>query len=70
MTWEVVSNFINNFGFNALCVGAMGWYVKYITDRNYDTINRMTDAHKEETDSIKEALNNNTIALTRLLEKE
>lgn len=49
---------IQSVGFPIVMCGAMGWYVKYITDK-----------HNAEMQSITSALNNNTVALTKLCEK-
>ena len=49
---------IQSVGFPIVMCGAMGWYVKYITDK-----------HNAEMQSITTALNNNTVALTKLCEK-
>ena len=49
----------------AMCV-AMGYYVKYITDKNRDEINKLNEKHCEEIKQITEALNNNTLALQHI----
>jgi hypothetical protein len=41
----------------------MGWYVKYMTDKNREDIKQSREAHKEEMTKITEALNNNTMAV-------
>lgn len=49
---------ISSVGFPiAACIG-MGWYVKY-----------QGDQHKDETKALTDALNNNTLAITKLVEK-
>lgn len=52
-----ISQLIVNFGFPIVACGCMAWYVKYITDKNYNEI-----------DKIKETINNNTLALTKLVD--
>ena len=58
----------------------MAWYVKYQTDKNRQDMltlieqNRedrikLNEQHKEEMTDFKKAIDNNTIALTRLCEK-
>lgn len=49
---------IQSVGFPIVMCGAMAWYVKYIADK-----------HNAEMQSITNALNNNTVALTKLCEK-
>lgn len=49
---------ISNVGFPIACVIFLWYYIV-----------KMTDAHKEEIDSVKEALNQNTLVLQRLVDK-
>lgn len=60
---------VSTLGFPIVMCGAMAWYVKYITDKNREEIDRMQTKHNEEMKSVTEAINNNTIALTKLCEK-
>lgn len=57
---------ITTVGFPVVCCGAMMWYIKYTTDKNREQIEKMNDKHKEEMDKITLALNNNTMAITKL----
>lgn len=57
-TMNVLGQFLSSYGFPIVACGAMFWY-----------INKQTDAHKEETTKMTEALNNNTTVLTRILDK-
>lgn len=57
---------ITTVGFPIVCCGAMMWYVRYITDRNRDDIEKLNQQHKEEMESITMAVNNNTLALQKL----
>ena len=61
---------VSTFGFPiAACLG-MAWYVKYITDESRKEVKELNETHSNEMmafkDEIKEALNNNTMALNRL----
>lgn len=51
----------------------MAMYVKYITDNNREDTKALNEQHTKEMsafkDEIKEALNNNTLALTKLCDK-
>lgn len=58
MDTDGIITVIQSVGFPIVMCGAMGWYVKYITDK-----------HNAEMQSITNALNNNTVALTKLCEK-
>lgn len=71
---------ISTVGFPIVCCIIMGWYVKYQTDKNRedmlslieqnreDRIN-LNEQHKEEMSDFKKAIDNNTVALTRLCDK-
>ena len=61
-----VVQLISTVGFPIVACLAMGYYVKYITDRNADKISDMEKQHKEEMTTITQALNNNTLAVQRL----
>lgn len=49
---------VGSLGFPIVCCGALFWRMI-----------KSDDQHKQEMDKINEALNNNTVALTRLTEK-
>jgi len=66
MDLQAVLSAISTVGFPIICVIAMAWYVKYITDKNREQIEKMNVAHKNELTDVTQALNNNTIALQRL----
>lgn len=55
MDFNSVMQAISTVGFPIVMCGAMLWHM-----------NKQTETHKEETAKMTEALNNNTIALTRL----
>lgn len=57
MNIDELNQLIVNFGFPIVACGAMAWYVKYITDKNYNEIEKLKDT-----------INNNTLALTKLVD--
>lgn len=59
---------ITQVGFPIVCCGAMMWYVKYSTDKSREEITRLNDQHRQEMSEVTQAINNNTVALTRLCE--
>lgn len=71
--WSAIGSLITSIGFPIVACIAMALYVKYITDRQREDTKELNAKHTEEMmafkDEIKNALNNNTIALTRLCEK-
>lgn len=60
---------IGSYGFPIVACILMGWFVKYTTDLNREQINELSTEQSEALKGITEALNNNTIALTKLCEK-
>jgi hypothetical protein len=55
---DAITQLISNVGFPiAVCIG-MGWFFKYMYDKNCDITSKMADA-----------INNNTTAITKLTEK-
>lgn len=66
---ETIVQIVQSVGFPiAMCV-AMGAYVKYTEDKSREERLEMQTQHAEEMDSVKTALNNNTLALQELVEK-
>lgn len=60
---------IQTVGFPIAACVAMGVYVKYITDKNDAKIDKLNETHNKALDKITAALNNNTVALTKLSER-
>lgn len=57
---------VGTLGFPIVCAVAMAWYVKYMTDRNREDINKLNEQHQQEMKEVTTALNNNTLALQKL----
>lgn len=77
MDW---STLLMNFGFPVLACAAMGWYVYTSTNKFNETveklnatftatIDKITENHKAEVDSLREVIENNTLAITVLNER-
>ena len=58
MTVDVFVDFVNTIGFPIACVVAL--FLK---------MNKQEEAHKLEIDKLSEALNNNTLVMTKICEK-
>lgn len=69
MDANTIIQIVSSLGFPIVMCGAMGYYVKYSTDKFDKERERTGEEHKVEMDRITEALNNNTIALTKLCER-
>ena len=60
-------NAVKDVGFNIVCLMAMAYYI-YITDeKNRKERIEESQRHKEETKSLKDAINNNTNVMNKLL---
>lgn len=57
---------VATLGFPIVCAIAMAWYVKYMTDRNREDVDKLNEQHKQEMKEVTTALNNNTLALQKL----
>lgn len=57
---------VATLGFPIVCAIAMAWYVKYMTDRNREDIDKLNTQHQQEMKEVTTALNNNTLALQKL----
>lgn len=61
-----LTSLISNVGFPIVCFLACAWYVKYREDKNDEKLDKINSMHDEENKRMVEALNNNTLALTKL----
>lgn len=64
-----VINIISTVGFPIFACITMGWFVKYQLDKNNEEMQETRESHKQEVEKITEALNNNTLALQKLIDK-
>lgn len=80
MEFQDILTAITNVGFPIVVCIACGWFIKYTLDKQREEIAELNAAHakqiealnsshKEEMEKMTEAVNNNTIALTRLTER-
>lgn len=60
---------ISTIGFPICACLGLGFYVKYQTDKYDQSIREMQKEHKDEVTKMTEALNNNTLALQKLIDK-
>ena len=69
MDANTITTLIGSVGFPIVACIGMGWYVKYQTDQNNKEVENMRKEHKEEVQKMTEAINNNTIAMQKLVDK-
>lgn len=58
MDANVIIQLVSTLGFPIVCCGFLGWYIV-----------RTTDAHKEESAKMTEAIHNNTMVIQKLVDK-
>lgn len=64
-----VMNAISAIGFPIVAAVACGMFIKWQYTENQKQISEMRQEHKEEVSKMTEALNNNTLALQKLIDK-
>lgn len=65
---DIVS-IISAVGFPIVAAVGCGYFVKWQYEQNQKQIEAMRTEHKEEVQNMTKAIENNTLALTRLIEK-
>ena len=69
MDFESIITAIGSFGFPIVMCVAVCFYVKYIIDKNAEQLRDITKEHKSEVAEMTKAIENNTLAITKLLER-
>lgn len=69
MDFESILTAIGSFGFPIVMCLVVCFYVKYIIDKNNEQLEKITLRHQEEAKDMTQAIENNTIAITKLIEK-
>lgn len=69
MDTNTITTIIQTVGFPIVACGAMAWYVKYITDRNHDDVEKIRQSHELEIREVTKALNDNTLVIQKLCDK-
>lgn len=69
MDLQAILQAVSMVGFPIVCALILAYVVKYMFDKYSNDIKELTDAHKSECDKFAEALNANTVAITKLCEK-
>lgn len=68
-----IATLLGSYAFPIVCTIAMGFYVRERENKHSELIEKMNDSHTKEVNELKDeiltALNNNTIAITRLCDK-
>lgn len=68
MTVQDIITIVQSVGFPIVMCGAMGYYVKYVSDRHREEMQAERTQHDAEMSKVTEAIHNNTIALQKLID--
>lgn len=66
MDWTSI---INSYAFPIVCCIAMGWYVYDRGEKERVDRKETEERHKAEVDNLATVINNNTVVMTKLLDK-
>lgn len=69
MDANAVVTLIGSVGFPIVACIGMAWYVKYQMDANNKEVKEIRSEYNEQIKTVTEALNNNTLAIQRLVDK-
>lgn len=69
MDIKVILDAVSVVGFPIVMCLVFMYYVKYLTDKNSEQIDRITEQHREETKELTKAVENNTLVVTQLLDR-
>ncbi len=68
MDWNLLMQFLNTLGVPVVGMVAMGWFCyNYIHESN-ERYDKLTESHKSEVDSLRTTLEQNTLAITKLVD--
>ena len=69
MDAQTITTIISSLGFPIVSCLGLGWWIKTITENFNNQLEQTRKDHKEEIKALKDSLDNNTIALTKLLDR-
>ena len=64
-----IDQFVSAVGFPIVAAAGCAYFVKWQYEQNQKQLEEMRKEHKEEVKNMTKAIENNTLALTRLIEK-
>lgn len=63
-----IINVVQSIGFPIVMCGAMGWFVFYMFNKNNEQVQKIQEQHQEEIQELQQAIDNNTLALTKVID--
>lgn len=67
--YENILNLLSNNVFSIVAYFFVFWYLREQTNANREAMQKLNEQHKEEMNSVKEALNNNTLTMQKLVDR-
>lgn len=64
-----ITQLITSVGFPIVACCAAAYYIKYISDKNREEVSELNKQHQEEMLKVTEAINNNTLVISKLCDK-
>ena len=64
---QIIVNAISNLGFPIVIAAGLFWYIKYTQDKSREERQETEKHHQEEVMGMTESLNNNTVAIQKLI---
>ena len=64
-----ITQLITSVGFPIVACCAAAYYIKYISNKNREEVTTLNKQHQEEMLKVTEAINNNTLVITKLCDK-
>lgn len=64
-----IATLLQNYAFPIVCCIAMAWYVYDRGEKERQDRKEESEKHKEEVDNLSVLINNNTLAINRLIDK-
>lgn len=68
MSQQDIINIIQSIGFPIVMCVIMGYFIYFMYNKNSEDMEEIRKAHAEETGQLRSAIENNTIALTKLVD--
>lgn len=69
MDASTITTIISSLGFPIFCCLMLGWWIKATTETFNKQLEDTRKDHKEEIKGLKESLDNNTLVLTKVLDR-
>ena len=69
MDFQNIATLISTLGFPIVACVALGWFCKYMIDKNNESINRMFEMYDRQNESNRQAIADCTKAIDRLCDK-